>query len=412
MRPFATGAIIPSRPATPAQPRAYLMAYNGRSAAGAANEQYIGLAGSVDNVHWAKLTPITPALSAGGSGYNSAFVHAPCILKFGPNDYRMWFDGFDGTHFQIGYATSADGVSWSQFPGNPIITLSSAGTWDSYWCYFPCVFYEPSDASRPFKMWYAGVNTTTPAPNTVEQIGYAYSTNGIDWTKSSSNPVMTVGAGGSWEAQGVIPGFVLKTGSTYNLVYQGLPHVTTPENDQIGVATFTNPEGTYTKSGSNPVLSYSTFQQALTSNLAAGSATVLVGNTAGISAGEPALLFDSTLAIQDVIVKSVDSSTQLTLTTTVSRGWTTANSASIRSYYYGGAINGRTIFTIGSNYVMYTVPFQQFSASQVSERSGAATTAVSNGLTSGWANDFTRGIVLPLGTWDGLGAENPSVIAE
>lgn len=384
------------------------MLYNGGSLG---TIYQLGSAISLDGVTWIKQS--AQYTLGQGSGWESNLIKDPCMLRLAPTDYRLWYSGYDGSHFQIGYATGSSVGAWVKSGSNPVLSRGGSGAWDEFGVAFATVLYEPSDVSRPFKMWYMGSSVAVPA---ALKVGYAYSLDGISWTKSSANPVMTVGAGGSYDAVGVIPGYAMKVGSTYYLYYQGVPLSGAGYSGaQACLATFTDPEVAYTKSANNPLLSPATAKQALTANLTSGTPTVTVAATAAFHVGEPCLLFDPSNNNQaDVKILSIDSGTQITLTANVAATWTTAHSCSIRSAYWG-SINGRTVLPLsGGGYVMHGVAYQQFADSPSSaspiltERSIAAT---SSALDSGWSFDYTRGLLLPLGSWDSQSAENPSVVA-
>ena len=65
-------------------------------------------------------------------------------------------------------------------------------------------------------MWYAGTNGNT------DRVGYATSPDGIIWTKDTlHNPVLNIGASGSWDDAGVDPGPVQYDGTTFEMLYSG-----------------------------------------------------------------------------------------------------------------------------------------------------------------------------------------------
>lgn len=86
------------------------------------------------------------------------------------------------------------------------------------------------------------------------EIHHASSANGTTFTKDSvNNPMLEVGAGGSWDDVCVgVSSFVWKEGSTYYMIYRG--DTDAYAINRIGLATASNPEGPWTKSASNPIL--------------------------------------------------------------------------------------------------------------------------------------------------------------
>jgi len=135
----------------------------------------------------------SPALNLGvASTFDDAGVSHPCVL-FVDGKYWMYYAGYDGARWRIGLATSPDGNLWTRHPDNPVLI---AGTgWESSQVDWP---YVVRDAVG-FRMWYAGSadNGATFA------IGYAWSDDGVTWTKHQGNPVLAGGGPGTWCAGGV-----------------------------------------------------------------------------------------------------------------------------------------------------------------------------------------------------------------
>jgi predicted GH43/DUF377 family glycosyl hydrolase len=67
-----------------------------------------------------------------------------------------------------------------------------------------------------YKLWYTGMRTATSTWG----IGYATSPDGIHWTKHAANPIMSAGTA-DWEAGGVGNPTIIKEGSTYTMFYDG-----------------------------------------------------------------------------------------------------------------------------------------------------------------------------------------------
>lgn len=92
-------------------------------------------ASSPDGIHWTK-NP-TEIFKGTGSEYDwdSDDVFSPNVLYDG-HTYGMWYSGDHYTNqtiaiAQIGYATSLDGITWTRAAGNPILSPSAYGSWDS-----------------------------------------------------------------------------------------------------------------------------------------------------------------------------------------------------------------------------------------------------------------------------------------
>ena len=185
----------------------------------------VGLATSTDGIHWAK-NSANPILSTGSQGsWDDNGVWGVSVLKVEPGSYRMWYSGKSSTDgkTRIGYATSPDGVTWTKYSGNPV--LSPVAGWESQGVYVPRVV----SSNGTYHMFYLGNPGTTRT-----QIGYAYSSDGIAWTKYSSNPVLTAGSPGQWDQTGLIDHAVTLKGSTLTIWYGGADSYNTW---QIGYAT-------------------------------------------------------------------------------------------------------------------------------------------------------------------------------
>ena len=69
--------------------------------------------------------------------------------------------------WQVGYATSADGISWTKNACNPVLDYGSVGSWDFYQAWNASVIYD--DVADSYQMWYTG------GPFEEGSIGYATS---------------------------------------------------------------------------------------------------------------------------------------------------------------------------------------------------------------------------------------------
>jgi len=197
--------------------------------------------------------------------------------------------------FMVATATSQG--EWIDYTGNPVLEPGPSG-WDVYMIADPSVLYEngvymmwfhghPYEgsharigvanstdgvnwtkysgnpiiaSSRPweeshvylmsvikdngvYKMWYTGRSYLGA------KIGFANSTDGFSWTKYVGGPVLDAGLGVSWDSKHVAEPSVIKEGSTYKMWYRGQNGTIS----QIGYAT--SPDGlNWTKYAGNPIL--------------------------------------------------------------------------------------------------------------------------------------------------------------
>jgi len=103
----------------------------------------IGFAESADGLSWTKHP--TPVLEQ-GPGWESWLVYAPSVLYDGTS-YHMWYTGHSGQHVAIGYAASADGIEWTKYPRNPVLDIP--GTFGA--SHANVLFNADNDT---YEMWY------------------------------------------------------------------------------------------------------------------------------------------------------------------------------------------------------------------------------------------------------------------
>jgi len=191
---------------------------------------------------WEKY-PGNPVLDLGPPGaWDAVLVASPSVL-FDGTEYKMWYAGSDdGKHFRIGYATSADGIVWNKYAGNPVLDLGPTGSWDQYVVGLPYVLLDGAE----YKMWYTGSYDESPSSRT----GYATSADGIMWNKYDGNPVLDVGPAESWDEVQVHGPSVLLDGNEYKMWFGGTD---VSLNFRIGYAT--SADGiVWNKYAGNPVL--------------------------------------------------------------------------------------------------------------------------------------------------------------
>ena len=198
----------------------------------------LGLASSPDFLVWTKYHG-NPVLDVGPSGtWDDVRALAPCVLYDG-FEYKMWYEGNDGSNYRIGYATSTDGIEWTKYSGNPVLDLGSSGTWDDHLISGPSVLVDGSG----YQMWFTGSDGSN------ERIGYATSTDGMVWSKYAENPVLDIGPSGEWDDVNVKHCSVLAEGFEFQMWYAAYDGY----SERIGYAV--SPDGVvWSKDPGNPVI--------------------------------------------------------------------------------------------------------------------------------------------------------------
>ncbi len=128
--------------------------------------------------------------------------------------YHLYFNGRDeGASFpnayDIGHATSSEGVSWVMDPANPVLTRGAEGEWDDDSMWGAGVIHDASG----FRLWYQG------GDGAIYAAGYATSPDGSTWTKYADNPIMDAGPPGSFDDGGVLPSTVMVRDGLYQMWY-------------------------------------------------------------------------------------------------------------------------------------------------------------------------------------------------
>jgi len=213
----------------------------------------IGYATSPDGIIWTKDTQNNPIVDLGLPGrWDDAHVYLPCVLLV-DTTFHMWYAGHDGSKERIGHATSPDGVEWTKDTlNNPVMDVGLPGRWDD-----TEVFPGPKSIlfdGSIYKMWYGGFGVGS---NNMYKIGLATSPNGINWEKDTSNPVMGPGLLGSWDGDCVLPSTVIFDGTTYHSWYSGCTECFIKW--QIGYATSSNGIDWEKDTLNNPVLEVGPF---------------------------------------------------------------------------------------------------------------------------------------------------------
>jgi predicted GH43/DUF377 family glycosyl hydrolase len=151
----------------------YKMWYTGSDANGSC---FIGYATSNDGILWDKY-PGNPVLK-GATGNWDALNNQNARVIYHDGKYEMWYNGnpAQNADYNIGYATSNDGISWVKYVNNPVMVTGGSGSFDADWCWAPAVIYDGSN----YYMWYTGFG------NNLYHVGFA-----TDSTHTGLHPTIT-----------------------------------------------------------------------------------------------------------------------------------------------------------------------------------------------------------------------------
>lgn len=174
---------------TPPTFAARLMTANRQVWAHVAGNCAVGLEGAV-------LGLVGTGCGGTGTSFDTQQIYSPFVLKDvaspaapctgianGATCYRLWYVGEDvGGVPRIGYAVSANGVNWARVAGNQtggsVLSVGPSGQFDSA----GATYFSVLKDGGTFKMWYTGYADLNSLS---EGIGYATSTDGVNWTKVS-----------------------------------------------------------------------------------------------------------------------------------------------------------------------------------------------------------------------------------
>lgn len=143
-----------------------------------------------------------PVFTKGAKSWDDGFGIGHSVIKSG-NGFKMWYGGSSSSNPEsgsaIGYATSADGINWTRYSGNPVFK-GMPGSWDEMGVGVPVVLQD----GNILRMWYlAG-----PSGPDGGKFGYATSADGVHWDRHPSPVFQSLP--GSWYRDGLLPGIVIK----------------------------------------------------------------------------------------------------------------------------------------------------------------------------------------------------------
>jgi subtilisin family serine protease len=187
-------------------------------------------------------TPLSPIQNNPVTGYYSVTVSEgeytlhPETPRYMSKDHHLVVDHNQTQDFKL--------VSIPYMPNedNPILEPGAPGSWDSRIIASPSAVFIDDE----YYLFYVGDNP----PSNIGAIGYATSTDGVQFTKYEGNPIL-MGDGSGFDADWAAYPVVLVEDNTWIIYYAGWA---SGGQVQIGRATAQNPNGPWTRSY-NPILS-------------------------------------------------------------------------------------------------------------------------------------------------------------
>ena len=206
---------------------------------------------STDGVNWSGDQPLTQddtykLITGAGTGWNRG-SYGPGDVIYNPsgsatlddtniwnNKYVIYYMATNGSNEYIGLAYSVDGKHWKRYGDDPVLSPCTEADdpsvgWDYRSVGYPTVI---KDADGIWHMWFCG------GPNTNHGIGYAWSNDGISWTKDANNPIFHKDDGVSWRADRTYRPMVIEDGGIYKMWFSGKDAA---GNYAIGYATADGP---------------------------------------------------------------------------------------------------------------------------------------------------------------------------
>jgi len=199
----------------------------------------VALVESSDGIHWSE--PPRIVLGPRAETLWEDNINRPVVVRR-DDGYHMWYTGQAKGRSAIGYATSADGVTWRRMSETPV--LAPEKPWEKVAVMCPHVLWDA--AGGQWRMWYSGGEQYEP-----DALGYATSRDGLAWSKHAANPVFKPATGVEWEKNRVTAAQVIKQGPWHVMFYIGFRDV---HHAQIGIARSKDGITNWQRHPANPII--------------------------------------------------------------------------------------------------------------------------------------------------------------
>lgn len=230
----------------------------------------VATAESADGVNWVNKTTVTQNSGAklvqnpdSGIGWNRG-TYGPVNLFYQPNaantgtepwnyKYVMYYNGTDGSHEDTGLAYSTDGINWSAYTANPVLSGTHTGgseAWDCGSATYGTVLKD----SFGYHYFYSGRGEDDGAggctfPASFTGIGYASSVDGKTWVKDTKS-IFKISDGVSYRSGRIYTPSIIDDGSGFLKMYFSVKD-SSGGLKKIGYATIMKPVAPNTGKGSS-----------------------------------------------------------------------------------------------------------------------------------------------------------------
>lgn len=153
---------------------------------------------------------------------------------------KMWFTGHSSASSSIGYAESDDGVTWKKRE-SPVFVAEMP--WENGHIECSQVLYDRRLSL--FRMWYG---------SRMGGIGHAVSCDGIQWNRTSNNPIFASNKNITWEKYSVTCPTIVYNGEYYFMFYSGSE---SSYYSAIGIARSRDGITSWERQDSNPIITSS-----------------------------------------------------------------------------------------------------------------------------------------------------------
>ena len=209
-----------NRPSVVKRADGYHMWYTGQ----AKGRSWIGYATSSGGIAWKRMSE-KPVLACDQPWEKNIAVMCPSVIWDEPTQsFRMWYSGGEQNEPNaIGYATSADGLTWKKHAANPIFSTEPRNPWEKH----KVTACQMEKRGEWHLMFYIGFQDEGTA-----RICLARSKDGItDWQRHPANPIVFPGQN-KWDHDACYKPYAIFDGRQWLLWYNGRRG----SLEQIGVA--------------------------------------------------------------------------------------------------------------------------------------------------------------------------------